>query len=53
MGSQTSVDSARLHLYTRQIEAFQARNDYLLKLSGLLSTTLNDPALNLLPAKYR
>ncbi len=53
VGSQTSVDSARLHLYTRQIEAFQARNDYLLKLSGLLSTTLNDPALNLLPAKYR
>jgi len=53
VGSQASVDAARLHLYTRQIEAYQARNDYLLKLSGLLSTTLNDPALNLLPAKYR
>ena len=53
VGSQASVDSARLHLYSRRIEAFSARNDYLLKVSGLLSTTLNDPALNLLPAKYR
>jgi Outer membrane protein len=53
VGSQASVDAARLHLYTRRLEAYAARNDYLLKVSNLLSTTLNDPALNLLPAKYR
>ena len=53
LASETAVSDARLLLQTRQLETYAARNDYLLKLSGLLSTTLNDPALNLLPAKYR
>ena len=53
LSSEAAVSDARLLLQTRQLETFAARNDYLMKLSQLLSTTLNDPALNLLPAKYR
>lgn len=51
--SEASVDATHLSFYDSQINAYQARNDYLMKVADFLSTTQKDPALDRLPADLR
>jgi len=51
--SDAAVDAARLNFYGAQLETYAARNDYLMRVAELLSTTLRDPALANLPSRLR
>lgn len=53
ISSENAVNAARLSFMDTQINAFTARNEYLLKVADFLSTTLQDPALVNLPIEYR
>ncbi|MEO7599003.1 MAG: TolC family protein [Opitutus sp.] len=48
--SDADVNAAQLNFYDWQLTAFGARNEYMLRTSKLLSTTLADPALVNIPA---
>jgi outer membrane protein TolC len=45
VASDTDVSNAQLGVYDSQIAAYAARNDYLLRVSKLLSATMKDPAM--------
>lgn len=51
--SEATLDASRLTFQDSQINAFLARNEYLLKVADFLSTTQQDPALDRLPANLR
>jgi outer membrane protein TolC len=53
VASDAEVSAAQLGLYDWQLTAYQARNDYMMKVSKLLSATMKDPALLNLPAQHR
>jgi outer membrane protein TolC len=50
VASDADVNAAQLNFYDWQLTAFGARNEYMLRTSRLLSTTLTDPALINVPA---
>jgi outer membrane protein TolC len=45
VASDTDVSLAQLGVYDSQLAAYAARNDYLLRVSRVLSATMKDPAL--------
>jgi len=51
--SEAAVDATHLSFYDTQINAYVARNEYLMKVADFLSTTQQDPALDRLPANFR
>lgn len=51
--SEASVDATHLSFYDSQINAYLARNEYLMRVADFLSTTQQDPALERLPANFR
>ena len=53
VASDAEVSAAQLGLYDWQLTAYQARNDYMMKVSKLLSATMKDPALQNLPSQPR
>jgi outer membrane protein TolC len=53
VSSDADVNAAQLSLYDWQLNAYSARNDYMLKVGRLLSAAQKDPALANLPSQYR
>jgi outer membrane protein TolC len=53
IASDAEVNTAQLGLYDWQLAAYGARNDYMMKVSKLLSATMKDPALQNLPSQRR
>lgn len=51
--SDTEVNAARSAFYTTQMTVYSARNQYLMLVAKLLSTTQNDPAVPNLPSELR
>jgi outer membrane protein TolC len=51
--SDAAVDASHLTFMDSQINAWLARNEYLMKVADFLSTTQQDPALGKLPAELR
>ncbi|MEO6003549.1 MAG: TolC family protein [Opitutus sp.] len=53
VSSDVEVNAAQLGLYDSQIAAYTARNEYMMRVSRLLSATLKDPALVNIPVTRR
>jgi outer membrane protein TolC len=53
VASDAEVNAAQLAAYNWQLTTFGARNDYMMRVARLLSSTQNDPALVNYPAQRR